>query len=137
MGRRGRVPYTYIPPVEEYYHNSPYKLEIRKSQIIEAGNGVYAMEAIPSNVRVDIYTGDEMNHGYASPYYLSVSDNYGIDAQSFPRCYMAMINDAHGSEFQNNCEIRINGRVPEIWTIADIPACTELMMSYGPDYWSK
>lgn len=135
MGRRGRIPYTYVPPVEEYYHNSPFELSIKESSITEAGKGVWSVGAIPAETRIDQYTGDIMTAGYAGSYYVQISDDYGINAQGFPRCYMAMINDSYGSEYQNNCEIRIVDNQVEIWTIRDIQPGEELFMSYGDYYW--
>jgi hypothetical protein len=51
---------------------------------------------------------------------------------------MAMINDSYNSEFNNNCEMRINDNNQiEIWSIKDIGINEELFMSYGDEYWKK
>lgn len=46
-----------------------------------------------------------------------------------------MINDSHNSEFFNNCEIRINKNLVEIWSIKHIDSNEELYLSYGDEYW--
>jgi hypothetical protein len=137
--RRNLKSYTYEEPAEEYYHKSEYKLKVADSQIALAGKGVYTEQYITSNVKIDGYYGYKTSYLSAGAYFVelpAISDYKGIDAQGFPRCYMAMINDSHGSIFSNNCEIRLVGDEVEIWSIRDIDAGEELFMSYGSEYWT-
>ena len=52
-----------------------------------------------------------------------------------------MINDAHNSSFENNCEFRLINKKKVfdrkicLYTIKDIKKGEELFASYGEDYW--
>jgi len=120
---------------EEYYHNSIFNLKIDTSNIKNAGKGVFTEQPIESNKFIDFYTGDIIYNVRCGSYYVQIDDTCGINAICFPRCYMAMINDSHNSEFSNNCEIRINKNLVEIWSIKHIDSNEELYLSYGDEYW--
>ena len=134
MGKQKKK-YTYIPEKETYFHNSAFCLEIKQSQINGAGMGVYTLDFIPNHSFIDYYIGDFCKYPL-SKYFIEIDHNFGIDAGQFPRCYMAMINDSHNSEFTNNCEIRINDNNVEIWSIINILIGEELFISYGNEYWN-
>jgi hypothetical protein len=124
----------------EFYHTSKFSLTIAPSQIPNAGQGVFTNEHIPSDTIIDEYYGDVHHIGYASSrYFLEVTPTCGIDAFNFPRCYMAMINDTHGTTHQVNCDFVIDRDAKRalIKSIRDVPANTELYISYGDDYWSN
>lgn len=140
--------YIYLPPKEEYYHNSNFNLIIKPSNIHNSGKGVFTLDFIPSNTFIDYYEGIVMNYLSCGSYFLKICDNYGIDAQIFPRCYMAMINDTFGSNYHHNCKFIINKNKlndddndsdskynVEVWSIKDILKDEELYISYGDEYW--
>ena len=96
----------YVEEKEEYYHNSIFNIKIEMSNIKLAGKGVITEEFIPENSFIDYYTGNIVYYNKCGVYFVEINDKCGINAISFPRCYMAMINDSHNSQFTNNCEIR-------------------------------
>lgn len=131
-----KLSYHYILEIEQYYHTSKFNLEIRDSQIKNAGKGVFTNEEIPNNTFIDYYYGDICHHLKCGDYYFSISNDIGINAQNFPRCFMAMINDNYKSNFDINCEFIIkNNNIVEIWSTKIILKNTELFISYGEDYW--
>ena len=74
-----------------FYHNSVFKLKIAESQIQGAGLGVYTLEDIPAGAYIDEYTGDKQEFG--GRYALFIKKYYFINAEVWPRPYMAVIND--------------------------------------------
>jgi hypothetical protein len=135
MGKKekNKKTYSYVEPIPSYYHTSPYTLDIRASTIKNAGLGVFVGKDIPAGVYIDVYTGDLLSIA-TSRYYFQIDDGIGIDAGSYPRCYMAMLND--GFE-KNNCMFRVDDetRQVSVWSIRDIKAGEELFVSYGEDFW--
>jgi hypothetical protein len=129
----------YSYPIEnpEYYHNSIFNLNIIKSLIDNAGNGVFTQDYIPNNTFIDCYEGDIKYFVKTGEYYFGINDNIGIDAFAYPRCYMAMINDSRGSIFNNNCDFKVDEKelIVEIWSIRDIKDGEELFINYGQEYW--
>lgn len=135
MKKKKKILYQIEKP--EYYHNSNFNLNINKSLIDNAGNGVYTNDFIPNNTFIDCYEGDIKYFIKAGEYYFGINENIGIDAFLYPRCYMAMINDARGSIFDNNCDFKINDKelIVEVWSIRDIKDGEELFINYGSEYW--
>jgi hypothetical protein len=111
-------------------------LKIKQSTIQNTGLGVFYLHDIPKNTYIDGYYGDTFSNP-TSAYFISVTDEIGIDAGSYPRCYMAMLKDSYKSQFQNNCEFIINAKnqTVSVWTIKEIKSGEELFTSYGDDYW--
>ena len=131
--------YKYEEPLEEYYHTSTYKLQIGSSTILNAGKGVFADEYIERDIFIDYYYGNEIEYIGTGPYFVGFEDGsriLGIDGIVFPRCYMAMVNDAYRTPFRNNCRIDVVNEQIEIWSIADIFSGQELLMNYGSNYWN-
>jgi hypothetical protein len=135
MVKTKKLKKQFIKPDEEYFHNSRFKLSIRNSNIPFSGNGVFTEDFIPPNTFIDLYLGDICFYAKCGSYFVEIDENCGINAIAFPRCYMAMINDAHKSQFSNNCEIRINSGNVEVWSIHPIDQGRELFMSYGDAFW--
>ena len=130
--------YLYTPIIKNtpfYYHNSKFNLEIKESGIKNAGFGVFTNDFIPKNTFIDFYTG---NYGIntLSGYYFQINETIGIDAGEYPRCYMAMLNDAYKSKFKNNCDFVVKEYMVEVWSLSDIQPGHELLISYGDDYFS-
>lgn len=130
--------YVFTEEVVEYYHNSKFDLEIKKSNILAAGFGVFTNEFIPANTFIDFYKGNTCSGLKGGLYFFSLNNVLGIDAQSYPRCYMAMINDSYNSDFTINCEFIINekDKKVEIWSCKNIEENSELFISYGDSYWN-
>jgi hypothetical protein len=126
---------------QSYYNNSQYKLKLDISTIKNAGIGVFALEPIAKNKFIGYYEGDVIFHIHCGSYYMSISDECGINAVCYPRCYMAMINDTYKTDYKYNCEFIINennsdyNKKVEILSISDININDELFISYGNDYW--
>jgi SET domain-containing protein len=123
MKKKNKKNFIYNIEKPEYYHNSSFNLNILKSLIENAGYGVFTQDKIPNNTFIDRY--------------FAINDNIGIDAFLYPRCYMAMINDAKGSIFSNNCDFKIDEKelIIEVWSIRDIKDGEELLINYGSEYW--
>lgn len=132
--------YHFINIVDEnkYYNNSFYNLNINVSNIEKAGFGVFSQEFIPKDSIVGYYEGTIINTPFHGDYYFEINESNGIDAGQFPRCYMAMINDARGSLYKNNCKFVIDDKnfLVEIWSIKNIYPGEELFINYGSSYWS-
>lgn len=109
---------------------------VLSSKIFGGGLGVYTLEAIPKDAVISEYLGRVTaarikDHDYT----VYVNKRCSIDAKEFPRCYMAMINDAHGTLFENNCSLRKVGRRVYVIALIDILPDQELYASYGPGCW--
>ena len=134
-----------------YINNTEHILNVEPSNIKCAGNGIFTYKDIPKETLIGYYKGTlkKTSNECVGDYSFSLSKQYYIDASSFPRSYIAMINDAHGSKFKNNCEFRIelyddNGkkykcseRKISLWSLKKIKTGSELFASYGEDYWAS
>ena len=134
--RKPKYEYKYVEPVPSYYHTSNFKIEIRDSNIKEAGQGVFALEDIPENTLIDHYMGDYQILP-TSRYFFQIKDNLGIDAGNYPRCYMGMLNDSFNSRFKNNCTFVTDEETNKVsvWSNRKIECGVEMFISYGEDYW--
>ena len=137
VGHKPKYNYKYVEPEASYYNNSKYKLEISQSCIIEAGLGVFTKEFIPANSFIDSYTGEYRPRCF-SRYYFKIREGVGIDAFDYPRCYMGMLNDSHGTLYSNNCKfvVDLETDTVSVWSIRDIREGDELFISYGEEYWN-
>jgi SET domain-containing protein len=126
-----------------YYNNTKFILDIKPSNIKNSGNGLFSLQNIPNETMIGYYIGDILSgNNKVTDYSFQISKKYFIDANEFPRCYIAMINDAKNSQFVNNCEFRIiekkikkNNKIC-LYSIKDIKRCDELFASYGDEYWT-
>jgi hypothetical protein len=131
-----------------YWNNTKFILNVEESTIPNAGNGIISYEYIPKDTLIGYYDGviKYDNGACVGDYSFSLSKKYYIDARNFPRCYISMINDSHGSKFKNNCEFRIqkeddnkkfkpHERKISLWAIKNIKIGDELFADYGIDYW--
>lgn len=144
-----------------YYHNSIFKLYLKKSQIPDSGIGVYTPDIINANTLIDSYNGDYSKTAGGS-YVLMIDDDISIDAFNHPRCYMAMINDCsfipkkiikknkkkidvtptayydnNNNKLEINCEFVIDkiNKKAYVYSIKEIKENSELFISYGTGYW--
>lgn len=135
-----------------YYNNTKFILNIEKSNITDAGMGVFTYEYIKKNTLIGYYVGEvkkSKRNECVGNYSFSISKRYYIDARKSPRCYIAMINDNYNTNFKTNCEFRItmeddNGkklkpseRKISLWSTKNISKKSELLASYGDDYWES
>ena len=126
-----------------YYNNTKFILDIKPSNIKNGGNGLFSLQNIPNETMIGYYIGDILSgNNKVTDYSFQISKKYFIDAKEFPRCYIAMINDAKNSQFVNNCEFRIiekkikkNNKIC-LYSIKDIKRYDELFASYGDEYWT-
>jgi hypothetical protein len=122
-----------------FYHTSPFSLSIKPSLIPNAGEGVFTNDFIPSNTIIDEYYGDVHYISFSSSrYFLEITPTCGIDAFNYPRCYMAMINDVHGTDHKTNCTFIIDQENERafIKSTKDISSNSEIYVSYGDNYWT-
>lgn len=121
-----------------YYSTSTYGLIIKPSKILGAGLGVYTLETIPKDAVIGEYLGRVTSTRIKDhDYTVYVNKRCSIDAKEFPRCYMAMINDAHGTSFVNNCSLRKVGCRVYVIALTEILPDQELYVSYGSGYWAS
>ena len=149
--------------MNNYYHKSLFNLKIDKSQIPDAGLGVYTLEPIPKDTLIDEYFGQLFTYPIGGSYILQIDDRHCIDAINYPRCYMAMINDCsfipkktkkkkgkkinitpkeyygeNNQILEINCIFKIDSinKKGYIYSLVDIDSGSELFISYGHDYWN-
>ena len=148
---------------ESYFHNSIYNLYIEKSNIPNAGFGVFTKDFIPAYTCIDEYVGEIYSFNPGDFYIFEFDSKHYIDAQFFPRCYMSMINDCNfivkkiikkkkrkiditpNGYYDENCNMlvtncvfkkNIENKKVHIFSLVDIQPNSELFLSYGSNYWS-
>jgi hypothetical protein len=137
-----------VEPMIKYINTTNFDLEIRPSLIKNAGFGIFTNQDLKKNILIGYYTGDKKNkNDTISDYSFEISKTLFIDAEKYPRSYIAMINDSYNSQFENNCEFRlvyydknykrlkINDMKIVLYTIKDINKNEELFAAYSPSYW--
>jgi hypothetical protein len=70
--------YTYVEEIPEYYHNSKFNLRIDKSQIKDAGLGVFTSDFIPANTFIDYYKGNTCSGIKGGIYFFAIQPNCQI-----------------------------------------------------------
>jgi hypothetical protein len=133
-----------------YWNNTKLILNVEPSKIPNAGNGIYTYQHIKKETLIGYYEGKikKDNGDCVGDYSFSLNKIWYVDAREYPRTYIAMINDAHGSKFKNNCEFRMEIHDPitnkkrkpkdrkiTLWAIKNIKPGEELYASYGDGYW--
>lgn len=120
-------------------------LYIRKSTLPNAGNGLFTKVFIPKGTRIIEYKGkrtiwskvkdDDGKNGYI----FYITRNNVIDAFPTKQYLARYVNDARGftkiKGIVNNCEYIIDGKRCFVEAAKDIPAGSELFVSYGAEYW--
>jgi uncharacterized protein len=119
-------------------------LFVKKSQIPDAGNGLYTKVMIPKGTRIVEYKGritkwKEVKDAWDNGYIYSVNNNHVIDAKRTKSALARYANDARGivrvKGVTNNCEYVNDGVRAYIESVKDIPAGAEILVSYGKEYW--
>jgi SET domain-containing protein len=135
--KKNKHEFMFPDPVPSYYHTSLFTLEIKDSTIKDSGQGVFTLEDIQKDTLIDHYLGTYQIIP-TSKYYFQIKDGFGIDAGTYPRCYMGMVNDSSNSNFRNNCTFVVdeNDNTVTVHSLQDIKAGEELFISYGGSYWN-
>lgn len=121
------------------------QLKVKTSTLPNAGKGLFTLKPIPKGTRIVEYKGkastwkdvehNEGNNGYI--YY--VSRNLVLDAANDKTALARYANDARGlgrvKGITNNSEYVNEGKRVFIEAIKDIPANSEILVPYGPEYW--
>jgi hypothetical protein len=121
------------------------QLYVKKSTLPNAGKGLFTKKFIPKGTRIIEYKGkvktwkevqdEEGENGYI--YY--VKRTHVIDALKIKNSLARYANDARGLErvksLNNNAEYVEDGLHVYIESTKDIPARSEIFVSYGPEYW--
>ncbi len=123
------------------------QLEIRKSNLAGAGKGLFTKKAISKGTRIVEYKGkvttwkeakaSEDFNGYI--YY--INRNHVIDAKPgrYSKAFARYANDARGISridgLSNNATYVIDNGKVYIEAIKNIPAGSEIFVSYGKEYW--
>jgi SET domain-containing protein len=118
-------------------------LVIKRSQLENAGKGLFTKVLIPKGTDIVEYTGKvttwkeakHQDNGYI--YY--VTRNHVIDARATPRALARYANDARGLVRQpgllNNAEYTEKNNKVFITATKDILPGQEIFVSYGKEYW--
>ena len=120
-------------------------LVVKNSTIPGAGKGLFTKKPIPKGTLIIEYIGkastwkdvdhDGGNNGYI--YYLN--RNFVLDAQNHKKALARYANDAKGigrvKGVSNNSHYVSEGNRVFIESLKDIPANSEILVSYGPEYW--
>jgi uncharacterized protein len=120
-------------------------LIVKHSTIPGAGKGLFTKIMIPKGTRIIEYKGKittwkETDHkGGLNPYLYYVNRNYVIDASANKKSLARYANDAKGSKkiqaLMNNCKYKEENQRVFIESRKDIPANSEILVSYGKEYW--
>jgi SET domain-containing protein len=113
------------------------QLEIKQSTIPGAGDGVFTLRNIPKGEYLMQYLGREVdarNGEVGGDYHLEYSRNKLVDASS-PTCGVGRFLNDGLSKKANNCMFTKRDGRPWVRAIKNIPAGSELLLSYGVAYW--
>lgn len=121
------------------------QLQIRKSNLPDAGKGLFTKKPIAKGTRIVEYKGRittwkevEKDKG-SNAYIYYVKRNHVIDALPYKKALGRYANDARGLKrvkgITNNAEYVEDGLRVFIEAKKDIPAGGEILVSYGKEYW--
>lgn len=122
-------------------------LEIKKSQLPNAGKGLFTKKEIKKGKKVTEYKGEKITWKEAKlralknkdGYVFFISNKLCIDAYRSVKCYGRYANDAKGLSrvkgLKNNAVYDIEKDKVYIVTTKKIPAGAEVFVDYGADYW--
>ncbi len=121
------------------------QLVIKRSGIKGAGKGLFTKKFIEKGTRIVEYKGSKTTwknvqqqpefNGYV--YY--INRNLVIDAKDHLKTFGRFANDANGmnkeAPLKNNSRYVIDKEKVFIEAVKDIPAGSEILVSYGKEYW--
>lgn len=121
------------------------QLFVQESTIPGAGQGLFTQTDIPKGTRIIEYTGRVSNWENAdhqeglNAYIYYMSDENVIDASKRKKSLGRYANDARGMKkikgIMNNCVYEEEGLKVFIKSTKAIPAGSEILVSYGKEYW--
>lgn len=120
-------------------------LEVKRSSLPGSGKGLFTKTAIPKGTRIVEYKGKvsswkDADHADGNNGYIFyASRNHVIDAMKYPKALARYANDGKGLSkvkgITNNSEYVHEGRKVFIDAVRNIPAGSEILVSYGKEYW--
>ena len=121
-------------------------LLVKKSTIPGAGKGLFTRVDIPKGTWIVEYKGEiltwkevEKMADYRNGYVFFVYHTHVIDAWNRKKAVARYANDAMGitrvEGLRNNCEYHVFKRRCYIKALRNIPAGSEILVSYGREYW--
>ena len=120
-------------------------LKVKKSKLRGAGLGLFTTALIPRGTRIVEYKGrkcfwrDVKNEDHTNPYLMRVDRSNAIDASRSFKTYGRYANDALGISRKpgliNNAEYVTEGKRCFIEATKNILPGSEILVSYGKDYW--
>lgn len=118
------------------------KLIVKRSQIKDAGNGLYTDIDIAYLTPVIEYKGEIRQHDedHDHTYCYAITEELCIDATDISLSNKARyVNDPFESKHEPNLEWFSDGFRKRLWLLAtkDIKAGEELFISYGEEYWHE
>lgn len=128
---------------------APLMLKVKKSQLPNAGKGLFTTHAIKKGEVVCEYEGEHLTwkeceeRNQALPgkgaYYFYINSKNCVDAQYTLWAIGRYANDAAGLSrvkgLRNNCKYDIKKGIPYIVATRNIKAGEEIFVAYGKDYW--
>jgi SET domain-containing protein len=126
-----------IVDIDEQLTVDEKKLEVRKSTVNGAGEGLFALERIPKGT-IFISAGDINNYDTISRKmndlsYHGTLENYDTDAN-----VISCVNTGYIVKMDQLCKLfRVGRHEIYVYAIRDIEEGEELSRFYGPDYWKK
>lgn len=121
------------------------QLRVKKSQLPNAGKGLFTTKAIPKGTRIVEYKGrrskwkDVRDEDGKNGYIFYINRNHVIDALPTKTALARYANDARGltkiKGVINNADYVVDGLKAYIESKRDIPAGGEIFVDYGKDYW--
>ncbi|MDQ6761584.1 MAG: SET domain-containing protein [Bacteroidota bacterium] len=118
---------------------------IKRSGIPKAGKGLFTKISIPKGAVIAEYEGEittwkkVQQTNEFNGYVFYISKNHVIDARPYIKSFARYINDAKGitriEGLQNNSKYVNEDNRIFIYAIKDIPAGSEIFVSYKKDYW--
>jgi SET domain-containing protein len=120
-------------------------LYVKKSNLPNAGKGLFTKKFIPKGTRIVEYKGkvstwkDVKDEDGKNGYIFFVTRNHVINALPRKTALARYANDARGltriKGVTNNADYVTDGLTPYIESKKDIPAGAEILVDYGKDYW--
>jgi SET domain-containing protein len=121
------------------------QLKVKRSQLPNAGMGLYTTKAISKGTRIVEYKGrrtkwkDVRDEDGKNGYIFYINRNNVIDALPTKKPLARYANDARGlvriKGMINNADYVVDGLKAYIESKRDIPAGAEIFVDYGKDYW--
>ena len=120
------------------------QLVVKPSTIPGSGKGLFTKSFIPKGTYIVEYKGkittwNEVKNDCYNGYIYTVNPKHVIDAKNYTKALARYANDARGltkiKGITNNCTYTNDGLKVYIESIRDISAGSEILVSYGKEYW--